>query len=523
MRSSFRVVVDLARGLALVALLPLLAACGGAEGGDGDAAAAAAAHAPESGSAAGSGSESSSGSASESGSAPQSERTYAASGGDPQASWPEGDWIFISVDTLRADHLPFYGYARPTGGDAGRLGSPAWLAEHGVVHESVWAPIGKTLPSLASFWTGLFPLEHGAISNPTPLKAATYAQQFARRGFRTGAAVANRLLAPGSGLARGFDHYAVLPKEHEPRIPADLLTFADEPIAAGEPLMLWAHFMAPHQPYTPPEELADRFTDRPDTPADNDALYGHHARPSALDEATREALIGLYDAEILATSQRIQELLVGLDARYRAAGRGGLLDAAHVVFFSDHGEELAERHGYFMHAKSLYRGVLHVPLVIAGRGRAAGRDATRMPLRSVLPLLLEGKPAAAEFVHASWQTEFYAVRDGRWSLVHNPGGNPMGPLEPPQHVPYPYPTVALYDRDADPLELRDVAAEHPEQVRRLLGALRAWFDGLTLREAEFLPGQDPQAFRRQLVALGYAEEVPDSFVPPWPASRWKAE
>lgn len=434
---------------------------------------------------------------------------------------PRGDFIFVSIDTLRADHLPFYGYGRDTAGALADPFSLAWIADQGLVFDSCWAPIGKTLPSLASFWTGLFPLESGAVSNPTPLALPTFAEQFRHAGYATHAAVANRALSPGCGLEPGFDSYTVWAREREPQLSQALLQAVRPEIAAGKPLMLWAHYMAPHQPYTPPADLASRYTDRPNTPADNEALYGFHEDPSSLDAETREAIIALYDAEIVAASGWLQELLVGLDESYRAAGRGGLLEAATVVFFSDHGEELAERHGYFLHAKSLYRGVLQVPLVVAGRGAEEVQEWTgsAMSLMDVVPMLIDQRAPQRQVLAASWQTEFYALRDERWTLLHNPADNRQGPYEKPEEVAYRYQTIELYDRDADPMERVNVAEQFPEQVDRLLQELADWYAALQQREPQFLPNTDPHQARKLLHELGYVDSVPEAVVAPWTSRR----
>ena len=67
---------------------------------------------------------------------------------------PKPPIIVISVDTLRADHLGFHGYARPT--------SPHLdaFAAHGVVFEDASSTTSWTLPSHASMLTGLYPLRH---------------------------------------------------------------------------------------------------------------------------------------------------------------------------------------------------------------------------------------------------------------------------------------------------------------------------------------------------------------------------
>jgi hypothetical protein len=91
------------------------------------------------------------------------------------------------------------------------------------------------------------------------------------------------------------------------------------------------------------------------------------------------------------------------------------------------------------------------------------------------------------------------MRDGRWKLVRpaidallhptpddlridiqskfNPDAFTTltaGPMpEPPSFDPLP---SRLYDLDADPGEEHDLAAAHPDRVRRMESALTAWFE-----------------------------------------------
>jgi arylsulfatase A-like enzyme len=431
------------------------------------------------------------------------------------------DFIFVSIDTLRADHLPFYGYPRATAGDPSQAFSLSWLANRALLYETCWAPIGKTLPSLGSFWTGQFPLTHGGISNPTTVQSPTYAERFKAEGFQTFAAVANLALGPFVGLARGFDFYQIRAKDREAEIP-DLLVSATAPvIAANQPLMMWAHFMTPHQPYVPPAAFAQAYTERTEPVVDNDLLFGFHADPDSLTEELKQYCTDLYDAEILTASARLQQLLAGLDRNYKQAGRGGLLENAVVVFFADHGEELAERNGYFMHAKSLYRGVLQVPLLIAGAGIEVGKISQPLALGDVLPMLMDSKKPARKAFPASWQTQYYAWRTQRWTLIHNPGQVRLGPLEPPKKAPYFYPAVALFDRETDPYETLDVSALHPEIVTQMLDDLHQWFVELPRKQPIFMRGTDPQEEMQRLKELGYLSEVPDTVIVPWKSSLWK--
>jgi hypothetical protein len=68
--------------------------------------------------------------------------------------------LLIVLDTVRADHLGVYGYARDT--------SP-WLdgfSRRATVFEHAVAPSSFTLPSHATLFTGLYPEAHGAGSAP---------------------------------------------------------------------------------------------------------------------------------------------------------------------------------------------------------------------------------------------------------------------------------------------------------------------------------------------------------------------
>jgi len=386
------------------------------------------------------------------------------------------------------------------------------------------------VPSLATFWTGLPPVDHGAVDNFHVLQAPTRAEDCRRQGWDTVGAVANRALGQPLGFERGFAAWGLFAGPREPLMARSLTTRAAESIREGRQLLLWAHYMAPHQPYTPPPPDDTRWAGPEGPPADNDNLYALHRNPELATPEVVSRFRALYDGEVHTALGYVQELLQGLDRAYREAGRGGLLENAVVVFFADHGEELGDRHGYFLHAKSLYSGVIRVPLVIAGPGVAAGRRvAAPVALGEVLPAVLAdrvgelgkaGDGPERLFV-ASWKQRYWAVRDARWTLVHNPCSDPAGPREPPRDAAYPYPELALYDRAADPLEQRDVAAEHPGEVRRLLAGLDAWW-----RARRPLPPLRPDQVRSDvappadLQALGYLgdgeEQEGGSVCPPWP-------
>lgn len=429
----------------------------------------------------------------------------------------ELDLILVSIDTLRVDRLGIYGAERSPEGSVEQSFSIPWLAANGTRWEHCWAPAGKTVPSLGSFFTALEPLEHGAFSHLTPLQAPSLVSTLREQGFHTLGRVANRLLGSELGFDRGFEDYGIRPRALEPQVASDLLELSVEPIANGERLMLWAHFMAPHQPYEPPLSY-DRWS-RADSQvrANNSLLNRLHRQPNLLEKGLREDIRNRYDGEVAYAADLLQGFLYGLDYHYRAAGRGGLLENAVVVFFSDHGEELGDRHAYFMHAKSLYSGVVQVPLIIAGPGYEAGAVRDAIALQDVLPLVMKALDIdiiqtvpPRDYYVASWMRDFYSLRDSRWTLVHSPSSERgWGPKEPPNGA-YPYPEIALFNRESDPLERRDVGNQYPEIRDRLQHQLCDWFDQLEIAVPSFIPGLDAQ----MLAELGYAESAEDTGLVP---------
>jgi arylsulfatase A-like enzyme len=112
--------------------------------------------------------------------------------------------VLISIDTLRADHLPMYGYAQST---APFLAS---MAERGTVFENVWAPMPSTTPSHGSMLTGQYPSGHGSLALTVPLKrdVETIAEALQKSGYYTIGAVAVSHIGRVSNFDQGFTDFA---------------------------------------------------------------------------------------------------------------------------------------------------------------------------------------------------------------------------------------------------------------------------------------------------------------------------
>src|SRR5258706_2014260 len=117
---------------------------------------------------------------------------------------PKAPIIIISIDTLRSDHLPAYGY--------GKIETPAIDAfrSDAIRFNRAYSQCPLTLVSHASIFTGLLPAEHGIRDNlgyHLDAKAKTLAEMVKGKGYATGGAVSAVVLRGDSGIQRGFDFW----------------------------------------------------------------------------------------------------------------------------------------------------------------------------------------------------------------------------------------------------------------------------------------------------------------------------
>ena len=122
------------------------------------------------------------------------------------------DVIFVCMDTVRADHLGCYGHDRDSSPNLDAL------AERSIVFADASATACWTKPSVPSYLTGTYPLQHGVYrgsardatgtrSDALPEAAWTIAEAFSGAGYQTGAFVRNAQLRHGLGFEQGFDVY----------------------------------------------------------------------------------------------------------------------------------------------------------------------------------------------------------------------------------------------------------------------------------------------------------------------------
>ena len=128
--------------------------------------------------------------------------------------------VMILIDTLRADHLGCYGYARPISPNIDAL------AEAGTLFENAVAQSSWTGPSVASLFTSVYPSQHGMTQFGSTLapEHPTLAEELRSGGYRTLAVSANfAFVNQRKGLLRGFDQIEELSRRADPGEKSELL------------------------------------------------------------------------------------------------------------------------------------------------------------------------------------------------------------------------------------------------------------------------------------------------------------
>jgi arylsulfatase A-like enzyme/Tfp pilus assembly protein PilF len=384
--------------------------------------------------------------------------------------------VFVTIDTLRADHVGCYGSASAS--------TPTLdgLARRGARFETAISPAPLTLPTHATLFTALDPPEHGVRANGAfrlDDGVATLAERFGGAGFATAAFVSAFVLDRRFGLARGFDAYDDTLGVQEEDIGVEsrragetvdaALAWLD---SAPERFFLWLHLYDPHAPYEPPEPYLSRQLGRP------------------------------YDGEIAYADAELGRLLAAVDTRF-PDGR------TLVAVTSDHGESLGE-HGEPTHAFAVYDATQRVPLILAGPGVPAGR-AVRELVRladlaptllalAELPALESGSGASLLPLLAGTQEPLPRVA---WvetlATQLDLGWSPLLGVRTAAHKYVRAPRPELYELASDPGETRNLAAEQPEQVAELDALVEARAAGQKALPNLAVDGETAERLR----ALGY--------------------
>lgn len=390
--------------------------------------------------------------------------------------------ILVSIDTLRADHLGCYGYAKPT--------SPAIdaFSAKGVLFNNVSATSPWTLPSHSSLLTGLYPRHNNIIANPNnpvpslPPNSITLAAILKKQGLQTAAFVNSTLINKNRGFDQGFCDFKYFQEDESQIFPSYVI---DEGIKwlskhGEKPFFLFLHSYDVHSDYRSLPRYEKQFVSTYNGKIDGSTkqLIDFGKGRININSKDLKHLISLYDAGVRQFDDEMSKLFNFLEQKR-------LLDSTLVIITSDHGEEFLE-HGNVLHGKSHFQESIHIPLVIRGPGIPVKRINTIASLVDIMPTILsqfgfptlstldgidlsrQWKNSPDESIKRSiyiesehdWQNSKYnttfAIRDQRYKLFFNVITG----------------KVELFDLLHDQGEKTNIASMHKHRVSSMLEDLK---------------------------------------------------
>lgn len=303
--------------------------------------------------------------------------------------------LLVIFDAARRDVF------EPYGGAVGSTPAVSQLAARGKALPEVYSTAPWTVPSHASFFTGLMPRAAGLREVPSPAAAKALLdphrsrflpEVLRRHGYTTMGVSANPWASELSGLGAGFDCFSLVDTERSAHSDwssrrgqarwlfevgrgrrddgarnalRTLSGWLDRP--SDRPFFCFVNLVEAHFPYLPPRPYG-RFSPFERLRAASDArryftldsVYRANGGALEVPERTLERARRLYQAAIRYLDDWLAKLLECLDA-------AGTLDDTLVIVSSDHGENFGEG-GLIAHMLSLDQRLIHVPFVLAGPG-----------------------------------------------------------------------------------------------------------------------------------------------------------
>lgn len=403
------------------------------------------------------------------------------------------NFLLVTLDTVRVDHIGCYGYARAETPTIDALAARGAQFDHAV------ADVPSTLPSHSTIMTGLQAPNHGARTNghfTLGPEITTLAEVLKERGYATSASVATYVLNRRFGLAQGFDTYddfeagAVAPTV--PRR-ADYITDAaiawlerQRQASPESPFFVWTHYFDPHKPYDPPGEYAKRFADSP------------------------------YDGEIAYTDAHLGRLLGYLEDRKA-------LERTLVVLTADHGEGLGE-HGEPTHSRLIYDTTIRVPLILVCPqlyDASCRVDDVTVGTIDIMPTVLSLLGIETDLEMDGVDLVTAAISPDRAMYIETM--SPMvyhgwASLHGLRRIDAKYilaPTPEYYDLRNDPDELRNLLEGNSPVHTELASRLDDYLARRTSTEDVLAQaGSPPSAAVQRLAALGYVSTASADATPP---------
>jgi choline-sulfatase len=354
--------------------------------------------------------------------------------------------LLITVDTIRADHLPSYGYK------VIRTPNLDSLAKRGILFRQCATAAPLTLPSHCSIMTGLYPTFHGVRingNNALSLDHLTLAEAYSANGYKTGAFIGAFVLDGRWGLNQGFDHYddyfdlkkfkkldlGLVQRPGNEVVDAALGWMNDQ---KEKPFFAWVHLYDAHTPYSPPEPFRSE--------------YGS------------SGLVGLYDGEIAFVDEQIGRCLSWLDKK-------NLREKTIVAVIGDHGEGLGD-HGELTHGYFIYDYAVHVPFILSTPVKGASGLQISSQVRTIdlyptllqasgisIPKEIQGNSLWRVISGQDVEKPVFAYSESMTPSIQY-GWSPLLSLRTPNYKFIDAPHPELYDLAKDPEEESNIRESH---------------------------------------------------------------
>jgi arylsulfatase A-like enzyme len=289
----------------------------------------------------------------------------------PERDAGQPNVLFITMDSLRHDHLGCTGYERA---HTPNIDS---LARDGALFKEALAQATYTRLSVPSIVSGKFTcfigirmLRGNLDSSHTTLAEVLHENEYFT--FST-----TRMWS--KSFYQGFEKFAK-PTQKTPSRTEQTIQAFEEYKEDKDKFFIWLYYWDPHAPYDPPEEFIrlyepdhlvipleeqkTRGKGRQNRLRDTSGHYNGSTRTLLklnsgeiqFTSGDRAHLLNLYDAEIAYVDAEIGKIVAKLKTL-------GLYDSTLIVLSSDHGEGFGE-HGKYYHGMTVYDEMARVPIII---------------------------------------------------------------------------------------------------------------------------------------------------------------
>lgn len=439
--------------------------------------------------------------------------------------------LWITIDSVRADHTSLHGYERDTTPELSRIAASegGLNFEHGIAHST------RTPVSVPSMLTGLPPSRHRMIGadsgNILPEEMDTAPELLAKMGYQTLGISENVYAGTAKEIDERFDDfinsslsgprdlltyqhgvsflkYAFNARSHGPGYTLDMNAHVQNSFfttditkrklnrisSAEDPFFCYVHYNDPHHPYLPPLAYREEYIDEIDATVEeafafaermHDELYEWIADGVQLSEREWEMLYAMYDAGIKYTDACVGTLVDYVEDTF---------EDTIVVITSDHGDLFGE-YNLIGHHMVLHDGLIHVPLVtrgLSGVDHHVGNPTQHIDIMKTILSVVGAETSQFEGYDIRTDSREVAVSQDLWETVgdeevqnfdrvrkHNPNVDLS-------HLPESMVTAArttdfklvqtekwtkLYEL---PNEDEDVAEKYPEKFEELQSFVDEW-------------------------------------------------